>query len=104
MTDVGSAAGGILPPERWLTVAELPALVALFSAALGADVHVARLLDADFLLAHRAADLFGVLHRALADADLFLRHGLFLQPHLLLAHGNADLFARPDAAGGGGLA
>lgn len=44
--------------------------------------------------------MFGVLHAAFADCDLFCQDGLVTDIHLLFPHGDANLFLRRRATGG----
>src|SRR6185437_4105774 len=50
-------------------------------------------LDPRFFAPYGARDVLGVLHLALADADLLVDDCLLLELHLLFAHGYLDRFA-----------
>src|SRR3954447_19985091 len=58
-----------------------------------ADRRVVGVLDAELLLPDGAGDLLGVLHLALADADLLLDHRRLLDADPLLLDRDADLLA-----------
>src|SRR4051812_38530439 len=68
------------------------------------DVHVALLLDPDFLLADGAADVLGVVDLPLADRHLLRHHRLLADVHLLLLDRDADLLGLQVCAGRGPLA
>src|SRR4051812_2514442 len=76
------------PAIRWRLLVAAVAAPPYLDVALGVDLR-------DFP-ADGVRDVLRLLHRPLADANLFAHHGLLVHGDPLFAHGHADVFTFGD--------